>query len=121
MGLDTTGDVAVSDAQAASGAGVDCAPLPSHSNTVGHNSGVSTDRNAILEDVRKTAMEDVDAKLGLLGLGSQCTDRDAILEEVRKSVLEDVDAKLADKMKELWSRGNKMLKQIEQDNQKQNA
>merc|ERR1719443_691615 len=40
-----------------------------------------------------------------------------MLEEVRRSVLEDVDAKLAEKMKDLWSRGSKMLKQIDQENQ----
>lgn len=45
----------------------------------------------------------------------------AILDEVRRIVLEDVDVKLGDKMKELWSRGNKMLKQIETENQQQAA
>jgi len=47
---------------------------------------------------------------------SGSADHQAVLEEVRRTVLEEVDAKLGDKMKDLWSRGNKMLKQIEQEN-----
>jgi hypothetical protein len=52
---------------------------------------------------------------------SGSADHQAVLEEVRRTVLEEVDAKLGDKMKDLWSRGNKMLKQIEQENQQQTA
>merc|ERR1719247_3287342 len=52
---------------------------------------------------------------------SGSADHQAVLEEVRRTVLEEVDAKPGDKMKDLWSRGNKMLKQIEQENQQQTA
>lgn len=45
----------------------------------------------------------------------------AFVAELRRSVMEDVDAKVADKMKDVWSRGNKMLKQVEQDSLDKNA
>jgi len=53
--------------------------------------------------------------------GDAGKDRQTIVDEVRRTVLEDVDVKLSDKMKDLWSRGNKMLKQIEHENQEHSA
>lgn len=49
------------------------------------------------------------------------TERQALLDDVRKSVIADVDEKVAEKMKALWSNGNKMLKKIEQDSHEKNA
>jgi hypothetical protein len=48
-------------------------------------------------------------------------DRQAILSEVRASILEEVDAKVAEKMKDLWTRGNKMIKKVEEDSQLKNT
>merc|ERR1719454_1875664 len=45
----------------------------------------------------------------------------ALLLEVRRQVLEDIEPKVADKMKDLWSKGNKMLKQAETERQQKNA
>lgn len=53
--------------------------------------------------------------------GDAGKDRQTLVDEVRRTVLEDVDLKLSDKMKDLWSRGNKMLKQIEHENQQHSA
>jgi len=53
--------------------------------------------------------------------GSSPDKKQSVLNDLRKSVLEDVDTKLSDKMKDLWSRGNKMLKQIDQENQQHTA
>merc|ERR1740130_2289843 len=49
------------------------------------------------------------------------SDRQALMDDVRKAVLEEIDAKVAGKMKDLWAKGNKMLKQVEQENQQKNA
>jgi len=44
-----------------------------------------------------------------------------LLDDVRKAVIADVDEKVAEKMKALWSNGNKMLKKIEQDSHEKNS
>jgi len=44
-----------------------------------------------------------------------------IMDEVRRTVLEEVDAKVAEKMKDLWSRGNRMIKKAEEDSQQKNS
>jgi len=49
------------------------------------------------------------------------TERQVLLDDVRKSVIADVDEKVAEKMKALWSNGNKMLKKIEQDSHEKNS
>jgi len=59
--------------------------------------------------------------LGVIGKVGASPEQESILDEVRRSVLVDVDTKLADKTKDLWSRGNKMLKQIDQENQEYTA
>mmetsp|Transcript_72803 Transcript_72803/g.137721 ORF Transcript_72803/g.137721 Transcript_72803/m.137721 type:complete len:465 (+) Transcript_72803:144-1538(+) len=46
------------------------------------------------------------------------SDRQAIIDAVRQAVLRDVDSKVADKVKDLWSRGRTLLGNIEQENQK---
>lgn len=45
----------------------------------------------------------------------------ALLSEVRRQVLDDIDSKVGDKMKDLWSKGNKMLKQAELERQQKNT
>jgi len=49
------------------------------------------------------------------------TERQAIIDEVRRSVIEGVDAKVAEKMKDLWARGNKMIKKVDEDSRQKNA
>lgn len=49
------------------------------------------------------------------------TEQQAIIDEVRRSVLEDVEAKVAEKMKDLWARGNKMIKKVDEDSRQKNA
>lgn len=53
--------------------------------------------------------------------GSTSPERQAIMLELQKSVMEELDAKVAEKMKDLMAKGNKMVKQAEQESQKQNA
>lgn len=93
MGLDSSGDSPVSDTQAMAGSA--SAVQPPQAAPIGDSKVASS------------------APSG--------TERQTILDEVRRTVLEDVDVKLADKMKDLWSRGNKMLKQIERENEQQTA
>lgn len=48
-------------------------------------------------------------------------EQEALLAEVRRLVLEDIDTKVGDKMKDIWSKGNKMLKAAEQERQLKNS
>jgi len=49
------------------------------------------------------------------------SERQAIMDEVRRSVLEDIEAKVAEKMKDVWVRGNKMIKKVDEDSRQKNA
>jgi hypothetical protein len=44
-----------------------------------------------------------------------------LAEDVRQAVIADVDSKVAEKMKDLWSRGNVLMKQIEQEHQQKTS
>lgn len=49
------------------------------------------------------------------------SEREALMAELRKTVMVDVDTKINEKMKEVFSRGNKMMKEFEQESQQKNA
>lgn len=53
--------------------------------------------------------------------GHPRSEQQGLVDEVRRSVLEEVDAKMADKMKTVWSSGNKMIKKLEEETLQKNA
>lgn len=51
--------------------------------------------------------------------GNGIDDKQAFLDDLRKTVLDEADIRVERRMKEMWARGNKMLKQLEQESQLQ--
>jgi len=49
------------------------------------------------------------------------SERQALLAELRQTVMAEVETKINEKMKEVFSRGNKMMKEFEQESQQKNA
>jgi len=87
----------------------------------GLSNGASTNAPAQQAEGAASAVSHEDGAVGRRAWLDERSDRQALMDDVRKAVLEEIDAKVAEKMKDLWSKGNTMLKKVEQDNQQKNA
>jgi len=76
---------------------------------------------AVTAATTTTALSSSDAGAFSATQEADTPEQQAIITEVRKTVLEEVDAKVAEKMKDLWAKGNRMIKKAEEDSQQKNA
>jgi len=104
--------------------GMVSAPLPPGLTAANGNGAAATNASANpVEGAASAASQAAcdDAAVGRRAWVDERSDRQALMDDVRRAVLEEIDAKVAGKMKDLWAKGNKMLKQVEQENQQKNA